>query len=221
MDRRRGGEADPGAQREVVDADWVSFAVEGDPSPLPPTLCVLTEEELTSYSAGEAHATALPGPAGRIWPLSKGLLLQEVGSGRVWFLGGSLSELLRVVIPGPGEGLVLCFVSARGDEPYLVFFDSGRGEHRVFRYEYGREDSAAPGSVTSIRLQSLEMRWSSYQYPKATSWVGLHGRARRPLCTFFRGRPDSSSPLSPRGGRWEQEGEGLRVSASPPCAPAP
>ena len=160
-------------QREVVDADWVSFAVEGDPIPPPPTLCVLTEEELTSYSAGEAHATALPGPAGRIWPLSKGLLLQEVGSGRVWFLGGSLSELLRVVIPGPGEGLVLCFVSARGDEPYLVFFDSGRGEHRVFRYEYGREDSAAPGSVTSIRLQSLEMRWSSYQYPEAASWVGL------------------------------------------------
>ena len=155
-------------------------------------LCLLTAEELTSYCGGEACTISLAAAISKIWRLSKGILLQERDTAKLWFLGSALSELTEVSVSsapvqqpegrgeaqaagaGGGEassGARVCFTSHFGSHPYVVFFSEERREHEVYRYDYTHEQ--LPDSVPRLALRRLRVAWSSFQYPEPASWIDL------------------------------------------------
>ena len=203
------------AQQDIVDCNWASFQPPPPPSPSPPSpttttmasedengigngkgmdgnLCLLTAEELTSYCGGEACTISLAAAISKIWRLSKGILLQERDTAKLWFLGSALSELTEVSVSsapvqqpegrgeaqaagaGGGEassGARVCFTSHFGSHPYVVFFSEERREHEVYRYDYTHEQ--LPDSVPRLALRRLRVAWSSFQYPEPASWIDL------------------------------------------------
>ena len=147
-------------------------------------LCVLTREDLTSYKGAEALSIATPRPSSKLWPMSLGVLLQGEDTNaaapssspsstpHLWFLGGALSELTEVEVPTESASASVRFASNDALLPYLVLYNRLARCHEVFRYAYARE-AHFPQSVPTLRLERLEMSWSSYQFPGEGSWVEM------------------------------------------------